>query len=60
MTATSKLLDSRQIQEEYGLKRAVAETAMCQVPVVRLPNVRKRYVWRADFERYLAEHTRAD
>lgn len=54
---SAKLISRKELMDEYGLGRRGAEALMLQVPNVRLEGMRKRYVWRRDAERYLAERT---
>jgi hypothetical protein len=42
------LLDSRALQAELGVSRAVAEKVMRQLEIVQFEDVRKVYVRRAD------------
>lgn len=48
-----ELLDAKALQAEMGVKRAVAETLMRQIPVVEFPGIRKVYVRRTDIARYI-------
>ena len=41
--------------DELGVKRAVAEAIMRQLPKIKIEGVRKVFVRRADVERYLNE-----
>ena len=43
-----ELLDSKGLQAELGISRAVAEKLMRQLPVVTFPDIRKVYVRRSD------------
>ena len=52
-----ELLDSKRLQVELGVSRAVAEKVMRKLPVVVFEDVRKVYVRREDVENYLAERT---
>lgn len=52
-----QLLDCKALQAELGVSRAAAEKIMEQLPELRLPGLRKRYVRRPDVERLLDEHT---
>lgn len=52
-----ELLDAKALQAELGVTRAAAQKIIEQLPVVQLPGLRKTYVYRADVERLLAEHT---
>jgi len=52
-----ELLDSKRLQAELGLTRAVAEKVMRQLPIVTFPDVRKVYVRRSDVARYLEQRT---
>jgi hypothetical protein len=52
-----QLLDAKGLQAELGVTRAAAERIMEQLPEVRLPGLRKRYVRRPDVERLLEQST---
>jgi hypothetical protein len=52
-----RLLDAKGLQAELGITRAASEKLMEQLPEVRLPGLRKRYVRRPDVERLLEQHT---
>ena len=49
------LIDCRGLMDELGVKRAVAEAIMRQLPKIKIEGVRKVFVRRADVERYLNE-----
>jgi hypothetical protein len=50
-----RLIDSRGIQEECGVKRATAEAIMRRCTKVYVPGVRKAHVYRDDVLRVLRE-----
>lgn len=50
-------MDCATIARELGVSRSVAEAMMRQLPKVRVPDVRKVWVRRADVERLLSENT---
>jgi len=52
-----ELLDSKGLQAELGVTRAVAEKVMRQLPVVTFPDVRKVYVRRDHLAAYLESRT---
>lgn len=52
-----QLLDAKGLQVEMGITRASAQKIIQQLPIVQLPGLRKVFVYRADVERLLAEHT---
>jgi hypothetical protein len=51
------LMDNKAIRTELGVTEAAAEAMMRQLDIVTPRGVRKRYVRRADLERYLTEST---
>lgn len=58
-SAPSKLLDAKQMQEEYGFSETTAYKIMRHLPrIVEPQHVRKVYVYREDVDRYIAEATR--
>lgn len=59
MTALPALVDCKQLMDELGVKRNVAEAIMRALPKVTVEGVRKVYVRRADVARYLEERTAA-
>lgn len=52
-----ELLDARQLREELGVTRAVAEKIMRRLPVFLPEDVRKVYVKRADVAAYIEART---
>lgn len=52
-----ELVDSKRLQAELGVSRAVAERIMERLPVVRFEGVRKVYVRRADVEALIESST---
>jgi hypothetical protein len=48
-----ELLDSKGLQAELGVSRAVAEKLMRRLPVVTFEGIRKTYVRRRDVEAYV-------
>lgn len=57
MSDLPKLMDCKALQRELGITRAAAEKLMRHVPKVRVDELRKVYVRRADVRGYLAERT---
>jgi hypothetical protein len=55
--AKGKLMDVATISRELGVSRSVAEKIARQLPKVKLPDIAKVYVKRADVDRYLETHT---
>ena len=53
------LVYCKQLMDELGVKRNVAEAIMRELPKVTVADVRKVFVRRADVARYLDERTRA-
>lgn len=55
----ARLLDAKAIQREYGFPQQTAYRLMDRLPNVDLKpeGIRKRLVWREDFERMLEERT---
>ncbi|MCL4836441.1 MAG: hypothetical protein KJ058_00560 [Thermoanaerobaculia bacterium] len=56
MTDRPRLIDTRGLMAELGVRRATAETIMRRLPTVRVG--RRVYVHRADVETYLEQNTR--
>ncbi|MES2360099.1 MAG: hypothetical protein V4529_17290 [Gemmatimonadota bacterium] len=51
-----RLLDTRAISEELGVKRAVAEAIIRRCPKQEIPGCKRLFVRRSDVERLLAEN----
>ena len=49
-----QLLDAKSLQAELGVTRAAAERIIEQLPIQRVPGLRKNYVHRNDVQRLLA------
>jgi hypothetical protein len=56
--AKGKLMDVATISRELGVSRSVAEKIARQLPKVKLPDIAKVYVKRADVDRYLVYYRR--
>lgn len=54
------LLDRKTVEAEYGLARVDVDRVFRFLPVVALPESRKKYVRRSDLDAFLAEYTYAD
>lgn len=52
-----RLIDCAGIVQELGVKKHLAERAMRQCRLVRIPGSRRVFVYRAELERRLAEWT---
>jgi len=57
MAKLPELLDCRGLQAELGVKRAAAERIMEQLPIVRIPNLKRVYVLRDDVARLIEDST---
>lgn len=52
-----RLLDAATMMAELGVKRSAVDAIMRQVPTVQIPGHSKRYVKRADLEKFIEAHT---
>ncbi len=59
MTKLPSLVDCKQLMDELGVKRNVAEKIMRELPKVTVADVRKVYVRRDDVAQYLESRTQA-
>lgn len=53
-----RLMDTKALMEELGVRRNVAEQIIRSVPKVEIPGKRKLFVRESDVRRFLDEQTR--
>lgn len=59
-TGLPRLVDRADIRAELGVSRAVADAIFRQLPVVKVPGVRRAYVRAADVARAVERWTRIE